>query len=163
MRLCVAACDEIKCRFALAGKERSFDGFQFDGSGTEFGFGAARDEWRRGGGADPAGIADWHERVYRFGLSEGGADGAGAAGCGCAPEGREVQGECVYRGVDGPELDGALAMSGAMQMRTPYQSDPITRKLINSGEMQYIDMHLSHVAQLVEYGSWASWTSRSLK
>jgi succinyl-CoA:acetate CoA-transferase len=52
----------------------------------------------------------------------------------------------------GPELDGALAMVGGMQLRLPYQSDPITRRLINAGEMQYIDMHLSHVAQLVEYG-----------
>jgi succinyl-CoA:acetate CoA-transferase len=59
----------------------------------------------------------------------------------------------VFTGAStGPELDGALAMSGAMQMRIPYQSDPITRKLINAGDMQYIDMHLSHVAQLVEYG-----------
>jgi len=52
----------------------------------------------------------------------------------------------------GPELDGALAMVGGMQMRLPYQSDPITRKLINAGEMQYTDLHLSHVAQFVEYG-----------
>ncbi len=52
----------------------------------------------------------------------------------------------------GPELDGALAMVGGMQMRLPYQSDPITRKLINAGEMHYTDIHLSHVAQYVEYG-----------
>ena len=52
----------------------------------------------------------------------------------------------------GPELDGALAMVGGMQMRLPYQSDPITRKLINAGEMQYTDIHLSQVAQYVEYG-----------
>jgi succinyl-CoA:acetate CoA-transferase len=59
----------------------------------------------------------------------------------------------VFTGAStGPELDGALAMSGAMQLRMPYQSDPITRKLINAGEMQYTDIHLSHVAQLVEYG-----------
>ena len=59
----------------------------------------------------------------------------------------------VYTGAStGPELDGALAMAGGMQLRIPYQSDPITRKLINSGEMQYIDMHLSQVAQYVEYG-----------
>jgi succinyl-CoA:acetate CoA-transferase len=59
----------------------------------------------------------------------------------------------VFTGAStGPELDGALAMSGAMQLRMPYQSDPITRKLINAGEMQYIDIHLSHVAQFVEYG-----------
>jgi succinyl-CoA:acetate CoA-transferase len=59
----------------------------------------------------------------------------------------------VFTGAStGPELDGALAMAGGMQLRIPYQSDPITRKLINSGEMQYIDMHLSQVAQYVEYG-----------
>jgi succinyl-CoA:acetate CoA-transferase len=59
----------------------------------------------------------------------------------------------VFTGAStGPELDGMLARAGAMQLRMPYQSDPTTRKLINAGEMQYIDMHLSHVAQLVEYG-----------
>jgi succinyl-CoA:acetate CoA-transferase len=59
----------------------------------------------------------------------------------------------VFTGAStGPELDGTLAMAGGMQLRLPYQSDPLTRKLINAGEMQYIDMHLSHVAQLVEYG-----------
>src|ERR1039458_4072606 len=52
----------------------------------------------------------------------------------------------------GPELDGALAMVGGMQLRLPYQSDLITRKLINAGEMQYTDLHLSQVAQYVEYG-----------
>ncbi len=59
----------------------------------------------------------------------------------------------VFTGAStGPELDGALAMVGGMQMRLPYQSDPITRKLINAGEMQYTDMHLSQVGQIVEYG-----------
>ena len=59
----------------------------------------------------------------------------------------------VFTGAStGPELDGMLARAGAMQLRMPYQSDPTTRKLINSGDMQYIDMHLSHVSQLVEYG-----------
>src|SRR5664280_3167217 len=39
----------------------------------------------------------------------------------------------VFTGAStGPELDGALAMVGGMQMRLPYQSDPITRKLINA-------------------------------
>ena len=37
-------------------------------------------------------------------------------------------------------------------MRLPYQSDPETRKRINAGEMEYMDIHLSHVAQFVEYG-----------
>jgi len=51
-----------------------------------------------------------------------------------------------------PELDGALAMVDAVDLRLPYQSDPISRKRINAGEMEYIDMHLSHVAQLVWFG-----------
>src|ERR1035437_10910905 len=53
----------------------------------------------------------------------------------------------------GPELDGALAMAGGIQLRLPYQSDPETRKRINAGEMEYMDIHLGHVAQYVEYRS----------
>jgi succinyl-CoA:acetate CoA-transferase len=52
----------------------------------------------------------------------------------------------------GPELDGALAMAGGIHLRLPYQSDPETRKRINAGEMEYMDIHLGHVAQYVEYG-----------
>jgi succinyl-CoA:acetate CoA-transferase len=52
----------------------------------------------------------------------------------------------------GPELDGELAKSGGMRLRLPYQSDPEVRKRINSGETEYLDIHLSHIAQLVEYG-----------
>ena len=48
-----------------------------------------------------------------------------------------------------PELDGALAMVDGIEMRLPYQSDPTCRKRINAGEMEYIDVHLSHVAQFV--------------
>ncbi len=59
----------------------------------------------------------------------------------------------VFTGAStGPELDGALAMAGGINLRLPYQSDPETRKRINAGEMDYMDIHLSHVAQFVEYG-----------
>ena len=51
-----------------------------------------------------------------------------------------------------PELDGALAKVGGMDMRLPYQSDPTCRARINDGEMAYIDIHLSHVAQFVWFG-----------
>lgn len=51
-----------------------------------------------------------------------------------------------------PELDGALAMVDGVEMRLPYQSDPTCRKRINAGEMEYIDIHLSHVAQSVWFG-----------
>lgn len=59
----------------------------------------------------------------------------------------------VFTGAStGPELDGALAMAGGIHLRLPYQSDPETRKRINAGEMEYMDVHLGHVAQFVEYG-----------
>ena len=51
-----------------------------------------------------------------------------------------------------PELDGALAMVDGVEMRLPYQSDPTCRKRINAGEMEYIDIHLSQVAQFVWFG-----------
>lgn len=51
-----------------------------------------------------------------------------------------------------PELDGALAMVDGVELRLPYQSDPVCRKRINAGEMEYIDIHLSHVAQFVWFG-----------
>jgi succinyl-CoA:acetate CoA-transferase len=51
-----------------------------------------------------------------------------------------------------PELDGALAAADGIDMRMPYQSDPVTRAKINSGDMDYLDMHLSHVAQSVWEG-----------
>ncbi|MBN7768336.1 acetyl-CoA hydrolase/transferase family protein [Marinobacter daepoensis] len=46
-----------------------------------------------------------------------------------------------------PELDGALAEVDGIEMRLPYQSDPVCRQKINEGRMEYIDIHLSHVAQ----------------
>ena len=51
-----------------------------------------------------------------------------------------------------PELDGALAKVDGIAMRLPFQSDPDARKRINDGRMDYIDMHLSHVAQQVWFG-----------
>ncbi|MDD2926223.1 acetyl-CoA hydrolase/transferase family protein [Rhodoferax sp.] len=51
-----------------------------------------------------------------------------------------------------PELDGALAKVGGVEMRLPYQSDPTCRDRINNGQMDYIDIHLSHVAQFVWFG-----------
>ncbi len=52
----------------------------------------------------------------------------------------------------GPELDGVLASVDGIELRMPYQSDPISRAKINAGEMEYVDVHLSHVAQMVWEG-----------
>ena len=51
-----------------------------------------------------------------------------------------------------PELDGVLAEADGVEMRLPYQSDPTCRRRINEGRMEYIDIHLSHVAQFVWFG-----------
>lgn len=51
-----------------------------------------------------------------------------------------------------PELDGALAAADGIELRLPYQSDPVSRQKINAGQMDYIDVHLSHVAQLAWEG-----------
>lgn len=52
----------------------------------------------------------------------------------------------------GPELDGALAKADGIEFRLPYNSDPIARSKINSGQMDYIDMHLSQVAPMAWQG-----------
>src|SRR3954471_22403337 len=51
-----------------------------------------------------------------------------------------------------PELDGALAAPDGIELRLPYQSDPVSRQKINAGQMDYIDVHLSHVAQMAWEG-----------
>jgi succinyl-CoA:acetate CoA-transferase len=51
-----------------------------------------------------------------------------------------------------PELDGALAAAGGIDLRMPYQSDPVSRGKINAGLLDYVDVHLSHVAQMVSGG-----------
>jgi len=51
-----------------------------------------------------------------------------------------------------PELDGALARAHGMELRLPYQSDPTLRARINAGEIDYLDIHLSHVAQYAWFG-----------
>lgn len=52
----------------------------------------------------------------------------------------------------GPSCDGALAAADALSFRAPYQSDPTLRTKINAGEIPFLDMHLSHFPQYVEYG-----------
>ncbi|HSL91249.1 MAG TPA: succinate CoA transferase [Candidatus Limnocylindrales bacterium] len=50
------------------------------------------------------------------------------------------------------ELDGALAMVDGIELRMPYNSDPVAREKINFGKMEYFDFHLGAVAQYVTCG-----------
>jgi succinate CoA transferase len=49
-------------------------------------------------------------------------------------------------------LDGALAEAQAVDRRSPFQSTPEMRAAINRGEVNYFDLHLSMLAQYVQYG-----------
>ncbi|AGF73352.1 acetyl-CoA hydrolase/transferase family protein [Corynebacterium halotolerans] len=51
-----------------------------------------------------------------------------------------------------PDCDGVLAEADAINYRMPYQSDPIMRGKVNSAEMKYQDIHLSHSGLQVEQG-----------
>ncbi|MDR0748177.1 MAG: acetyl-CoA hydrolase/transferase family protein [Tannerellaceae bacterium] len=52
----------------------------------------------------------------------------------------------------GDKLDGELARAKAIKFRTPYQSNPDLRALLNARETHYFDMHLSELAQNLRYG-----------
>jgi acetyl-CoA hydrolase len=52
----------------------------------------------------------------------------------------------------GAQLDGELAGAEAISWRAPYQSSGVLRSQINKGQVEFVDMHLSHVAQAVKFG-----------
>ena len=58
----------------------------------------------------------------------------------------------ITGGATGDPIDGALARAHAVKFRTPFQSHKDMRAAINSQEVQYFDLNLSHVAQDLRYG-----------
>ena len=52
----------------------------------------------------------------------------------------------------GPEFDEALASVHGIKQRLPFQTDKVLRSQINDGTVDYIDIHLSEVAQLSRCG-----------
>jgi len=59
----------------------------------------------------------------------------------------------VFTGAStGPQFDEVMAEAGAVSFRAPYQSSGKFRKQINAQEVEFVDMHLSHVAQHVYEG-----------
>ena len=51
-----------------------------------------------------------------------------------------------------PHLDGDLAKANAVSFRSPFMTDRDMRGAINSNETEYMDVHLSSLAQQVEAG-----------
>lgn len=58
----------------------------------------------------------------------------------------------VYTGASLAESDRVMAEANIVEKRIPYQADDIMRKRINTGDMYYSDVHLSHVAEYVRLG-----------
>ncbi len=55
-----------------------------------------------------------------------------------------------------PDADGVLAEAHGVSTRLPYNSDPTLRALINGGEVDYVDAHLSHSAQHMWFGFYGN-------
>jgi len=51
-----------------------------------------------------------------------------------------------------PDADGVLAEVQGVATRLPYNSDPVLRRAINEGDVDYVDAHLSHSAQQMWFG-----------
>src|SRR5690625_320995 len=59
----------------------------------------------------------------------------------------------LYTGASlGPTADQSMAEADIINLRVPYQANPIMRKKINTGEMYYIDQHLSTTGEEVRKG-----------
>lgn len=52
----------------------------------------------------------------------------------------------------GAEIDKDLVEIDGVRNRMPYQTNAILRKAINAGQVNYFDLHLSHVAQQIREG-----------
>ncbi|HZC35965.1 MAG TPA: hypothetical protein VE242_10145 [Chthoniobacterales bacterium] len=49
----------------------------------------------------------------------------------------------------GNDLDKILTQAGVLARRLPFQSDPALRRAINTGEVMFIDQHLSETVELL--------------
>ena len=67
-------------------------------------------------------------------------------------EGRQFQVGLWTGASTAPDADGVLAAAYGISTRLPYNSDPTLRGMINTGDVRYIDAHLSHSAQHMWFG-----------
>ncbi len=67
-------------------------------------------------------------------------------------QGRRFRLRVLTGASSGDYIDNDLAQANAISWRAPYQGGKILRDQINRQEVEYVDMHLSHVAQTVEAG-----------
>ena len=66
--------------------------------------------------------------------------------------GREFKVNILTGASTGQSTDGVLSNAQAIGFRAPYTTNPDFRKHVNAGEINYTDLHLSHMAQEIRYG-----------
>lgn len=66
--------------------------------------------------------------------------------------GRPMRFRVIAGASSGTAIDDELAEAGAISWRAPYQSSKPLRAAINEQQTEFIDLHLSHVGQMMEFG-----------
>jgi succinate CoA transferase len=69
-----------------------------------------------------------------------------------AARGEEYRIRVLTGASTGKALDDAMAEAGAIAWRAPYQSSKPLRASINEQQTKFVDMHLSHVPQMLDFG-----------
>jgi succinate CoA transferase len=67
-------------------------------------------------------------------------------------KGRHFKVRVLTGASSGHIIDDELAQEEAVSWRAPYQSGSVLRRQINRQEVEYVDLHLSHVPQIVAEG-----------
>ena len=67
-------------------------------------------------------------------------------------KGRSFQVRVLTGASSGHSIDDELARAEAISWRAPYQSGAVLRGQINRQEVEYVDMHLSHLPQTIAEG-----------
>jgi acetyl-CoA hydrolase len=67
-------------------------------------------------------------------------------------EGQPMKVRVLTGASTGTALDDALADADAISWRAPYQSSRALRRRINEQQVEFVDMHLSHLPQMIEFG-----------
>lgn len=66
--------------------------------------------------------------------------------------GREFKVNLLTGASTGQSTDGVLSNAHAIGFRAPYTTNPDFRRHVNANELNYTDLHLSHMAQEIRYG-----------
>ena len=86
------------------------------------------------------------------GCPEGGAQGPRQAARALHAAGKPFQIRVLSGASTGAACDDELGLAEAVSWRAPYMTSGPLRKLANTGRLDFVDMHLSHVSQMIMEG-----------